>query len=262
MSFEMDLSDRTAIVTGGSRGIGRQLARSFADAGADVVVAARTESGIEDTLEEIRDYGVEGLAVPTDLRDPADIHQLVDETIENLGVPEILVNNAGVNLPAPLLDQSIEDVNAIIEVNLRGTFLLTQRVARELRTREVDSGRIINISSAGTHLGIPPMTVYSSTKSAIDGLTRGFAAELARDGVTVNSVSPGLTRNKRTEALIEEKDIHNVDGIPLERLAEPEEVGNLCVFLASDLAQYITGEDITMDGGVELTATLYTSLWE
>lgn len=260
MSVEIELSGHTVILTGAGRGIGRRIATRFAEAGANVVAAARTESEIRDTVEHIESMGAEGLAVPTDLRSVSDIDNLVDRATERFGPADILINNAGANLTNPPFEQTIEEIETMLDVNLKGLFLLSQRYGQTIREHAPsDGGRVINISSISASVGVPQMTLYGGTNAGINGITRGLASELARDGVTVNSISPGLVRVDRTENLIEEKgeDIYDFDRIPLGRVGDPDDIANACLFLASDLASYITGQELLVDGGVSFTAGLY-----
>lgn len=255
--MEIDMRGRTALITGAGRGIGETLSIEFAKRGADVVAAARTTEEIEETVEAVEALGVDGLAVPTDLRSVEDIDGLVDETLEAFGLPDVLINNAGANLSASTLTRPLEEVDTMIGVNIRGAFLLSQRYGLEVRESGRESGRIINISSIHGRLGTPSRTVYATTKAGLFGMTRGLAAELAPDGVTVNSVSPGLTRVGRIERLIEEEDRYDLGKVPLGRLARPEDIAYGCLFLASDYADYVTGIDLPIDGGVLMTAGLY-----
>lgn len=258
MGIELDLSGRTAIVTGAGRGIGERIATHVAAAGADVVLAARTKSEIEATAEDVEAEGVSALAVPTDLGDPDDIDRLVEATVGTFGAPEILINNAAANLANDPMEQSIDEVDTMLDVNLRGVFVLSQRVANAMLDGDVDAGRIVNVASVAGHVGIPAMTVYSGTKAGLYGITRGLAAELSSHGITVNSVSPGMIRVDRIEQLMAEKgDLYDLDRIPVGRLGDPEEIADACVFLASDRAGYVSGEDLRVDGGVAITAGLY-----
>jgi len=146
----------------------------------------------------------------------------------------------------------------MLDVNLCGLFLLSQRVANAMLDADVDSGRIVNISSVVGHVGVPAMTVYSGTKAGVYGITWGLAAELSPHGITVNSISPGMIRVGRIENLMEEKDeLYDLDRIPVGRLGDPEEIADACVFLASNRTKYVTGEDLRVDGGVVITAGLY-----
>lgn len=258
--IDIDLSGQTALVTGAGRGIGEEIANRFAQAGADIVAVARTESEIEETVEQVEaDHGVEGLAVPTDLAEEDEIDALVDESVDTFGVPEILVNNAALNLAGPLLDMPIEDVDAMLAVNLRGLFVLTQRWSREFRAEAPGHGRVVNIASATSHLGVPRMTLYSGTNGGVRSVTRGFASELADDNVTINTVTPGLIGIDRIEDLVEEQgdEIYDLDRIPMGDLGDPEDIANACLFYASDLADYVTGTELVVDGGVTFTAGLY-----
>lgn len=259
MAIELDLTDRTAVITGAGRGIGAVIATRFATAGANIVAAARTDSELAETIEHVKERDVEGLVVPTDLRNHDEIETLFDRTVEEFGTPEILINNAAANLPALPLEQTLEEVDEMLETNLRAVFLCSQAYARRFREAPAESGRIINISSVSAQVGIPAMTLYGGTNAGIYGVTRGFAADLANNGVTVNSVTPGLVRVERIERLIEDQgsEIYDFDRLPLGDLADPEDVANACLYLASDLAGYVTGEDLRVDGGVEFTAGLY-----
>lgn len=256
--METDMHGRTAIVTGSGRGIGEEIARQFAVSGATVVAAARTEHEIEGTIEEVRAEGADGLAVPTDLRDANEVDRLVDRTVEAFGVPDVLVNDAAAHIAGDVLDRTDDETDAMLDVNVRAPFLLSQRFAQERIDAGEDGGRIVNLSSIVGDVGVRGMAVYSATKAGVHGLTRALAAELAPHGITVNSVSPGLTRVSRIERLLEEKgELYNIDGIPLNRLAEPGDVADACRFLASDAAAYVTGVDLPVDGGVRMTAALY-----
>lgn len=258
--MDIDLSGSTAIVTGAGRGIGSVIAPTLAEAGANIVAAARTASEIEATAEHVEsEYGVEALAVPTDLKSFDEIDALVDEAVETFGAPDILINNAAENLPNLPPEQTLEEVDLMLETNLRAVFLLGVRFGEAFRDSSNDTGRIVNISSLTAQLGVPAMTLYSGTNAGVYGVTRGLAAEYARDGINVNAVTPGLIRIERIEQLLEDRgdEIYDLDRIPLGRLGLPQDIANACLFLSSDLAGYVTGEDIRVDGGVGFTAGLY-----
>lgn len=258
MALELDLAGRTAIVTGAGRGIGAVIATRIAAAGADVVLAARTQRELEATADAVQEEGSDALVVPTDLADVDDIVHLVDETREAFGTPQILINNAAANLAADPLSQPVEDVDTMLDVNLRGLFVLSQQAANAMVDDGIESGRIVNVASVVGHVGVPAMTVYSGTKAGVYGLTRGLATELAPHGITVNSVSPGMIRIDRIERLMAEKgELYDIDRIPVGRLGRPGEIADVCAFLSSDLASYVTGADIQADGGVAITAGLY-----
>lgn len=250
----IDLDGHTAIVTGSGRGIGREIALTLAKAGADVALAARTESEIEAVAEQAADHGVESIAIPTDLSQVSEIDALVDQTIEQLGKPTILVNNAAANLPGDPAEQPLEEIDTMMNVNFRAVFLLSVRFAEEFRDSEHDAGRIITISSITGPRGNPSMIVYGGTKTGVYGLSRGLAAEYAEDGITSNTVSPVTTRSERVEHVLEEKDLHDLDGVPVGRWGQPEDVANVCLCVASDHFGFVTGEDIRVDGGAGVTS--------
>lgn len=250
----MDLSDEVAIVTGAGRGIGRTIATTFARAGADVVAAARSTDELDSTVAAARNLGVEAVAVPTDLREAAEIEALVETAVDRLGVPTVLVNNAGVNLAAAPAAQTLEEIDEMLAVNFRAVFLLTVAVGEAIRASARDHGRVVNLGSLSGPRGNPHRTVYGGTKTGLFGLSRGLAAEYAADGVTVNTVSPVTTYVERVEAVLEAGDSHALDRIPLGRGAYPEEVADACLFFASEHASFITGQELRVDGGASLVA--------
>ncbi|KXB08531.1 hypothetical protein AKJ56_01035 [candidate division MSBL1 archaeon SCGC-AAA382N08] len=255
----MDLLDQVAIITGSSSGIGRVIAKRMAEAGANVSIAARRLNLLEELAEEIEEEeGTKALPIKTDMAEPSDIDNLVEETMDEYGKIDILVNNAGVNLAGgDPLEQSRESTMKEVKINFTGLYILSQEVAKKMLEREY--GRIINISSIAADVGIPGMTVYGGTKKGVRGLTQALAIHLARHGINVNSISPGLTKVKRIEKVIKEKgdEIFDLERIPKERLARPEEIADTAVFLSSELSEYITGVNINVDGGVQYTAGMY-----
>lgn len=263
--MDVRLDGKTAIVTGSGRGIGEEIAYEFAAAGATVVVTARTESEIEATAETIREQGGSGRAVPADLTDMADIDSLLDETLDAYGTPDILVNNAGVLFTHDFTDHSdvtdhLDEIDTMLDVNVRSVFLLSQRYAEVFRESSLGSGRIINVSSILGHVGVNGRGIYSGTKSGLHGLTRSLAVELASDDITVNSVSPGLVAVDRIEDVLEdEPERFNIEDIPAGRLGTPSDIAYTCLFLASDRSEYVTGQDILVDGGAAITSSLYNT---
>lgn len=258
MNVEFDFSGTTAIVTGGGRGIGEGIAGAIGAAGANTVVTARTASEIDATVTAIESAGGTAAAIEADLRSEADIDRLVDETLDRFGPPAVLVNNAGTNVQASLLTRDVDDVDTMIDVNLRAVYLLSRRFAEEYVKADLDRGRIVNIASIHATQGIPRRVVYSGTKAGVYGLTRGFAASLARNGVTVNSISPGMIDVERvSENLGTAEDDKHVEEIPVGRLGTTDDIAGVCLFLLSDLADYVTGADIVVDGGVTFTRRPY-----
>jgi NAD(P)-dependent dehydrogenase (short-subunit alcohol dehydrogenase family) len=258
--LSVDLSDSTALVTGASQGIGEEITYHMAESGANVVGAARSEENLQDTIDTAEaEYGVEGLAVPTDLQEEVEIEALLEEAIAEFGVPDILVNNAGVFPVGPALEMDTEDIDLMLDVNNRAVILLTMKWGQAYRESDLESGRVINISSVFNNVVSPTLLVYGSTKLHVRGITMGFAAELARDGVRVNSVSPGIidSGDWGREGLEEFPFIGDLDRIPVGRPGRTDDVANACLYLASDAAEYMSGADILIDGGVSYTAGLY-----
>lgn len=262
--MEFDLAGQTAIITGAGLGIGEEIAHTFAESGANIVAAARTESEIAATVEDVEnEYGVEGLAVPTDLRDADETEALVKHTVAEFGQSEILINNAALNLTNSPAEQTMEEVDAMMDVNFKAVFALTQRWREQFVQSAAENGRVINISSNSALFGIPAMTAYGGTKSGVLALTHGFAATMAQEGVTVNAVVPGLTKVGRIEELLEKQEggeieqIHRLEEHPLKRAAEPEEIAFAALYFAHELAGYTTGTSLLADGGLEVTRPLY-----
>jgi glucose 1-dehydrogenase len=229
------LEGKTALVTGASRGIGRAIAFSLAQAGASVAVAYR--SGAEEAEALAREIG--GSAIQSDVSDPESARALVEEA----GDLDVLVNNAGVTVAKPVLELGAEDVEKIFGVHVRGAFLLAVAAAKEMRKQ--GSGVIVNITSVHEHVPRHGFALYASAKAALGMLTRSLALELAPDGIRVNSVAPGAIATERNE---EADDLR--DEIPLGRPGSPEEVAEVVAFLASDGAAYITGASILADGAM------------
>jgi len=257
--MSVDLSERTAFVTGAGRGIGKAIAVQFAAAGADVAAVARTRSELEATVDAVESHSVRGVTVEADLRDETAIQRAVDETIDALGVPNVLVNNAGVFLASPPDEQSTSEIDHMLTLNLRAPLLLSRRICREIVQSGAEVGRVINVASNVAATAVPAWTAYGSTKAGIQGMTRGLAVAFADEGITVNSISPGTTRTPAVEEVIEEMgdELYDFDRHPMGRIGEPEDVADVCLFLASDLARYVTGEDILVDGGVSITSGFY-----
>jgi len=247
--MEFSLEGKTALITGGSRGIGRAIALGFAEAGADIAVASRKLPDLEKVAEEIRKTGRRGLAVPAHIGRMEDISNLVTKVKEEFGRIDILVNNAGVN---PTMESALgvneRTWNAIMNVNLKGLFFLSQAVARVMK--EQGGGCIINVTSAA---GIRPhiVPVYSISKAAVIMTTKVTALEWAKYGIRVNAVAPGLIKTRFSEALWnnEETREYLLNRTAMKRVAEPEETVGAMLYLASDAAQFVTGTTLSVDGG-------------
>ncbi|GAB4459205.1 MAG: 3-oxoacyl-[acyl-carrier-protein] reductase [Armatimonadaceae bacterium] len=252
MSGIFNLEGKAAIVTGagrGGRGIGRGIALALAEAGADVVITARTNiPDAEAVAEAVRETGRRGVAVACDVTQAESVENLFEKAVAELGKVDILVNNAGITKDTLLLRMTDEAWDAVIESNLKGTFLCTRNAAKRMLKQK--SGRIINITSIMGQIGNPGQANYSASKAGIIGFTRTVARELGGRGITVNAVAPGFIETQMTESIGDQVREGILEKIPLGRLGSPEDVGAVVAFLASPAAAYITGQTITVDGGM------------
>ncbi|OAN46857.1 beta-ketoacyl-ACP reductase [Chloroflexus islandicus] len=248
----LDLSGRVAIVTGGSRGIGRATAERLAASGATVVVNYRgNAAAAEATVAAITAAGGKALAVQGDVSQPADVEQLVKTTLEQFGRIDILVNNAGITRDNLLLRMKESDFDEVIATNLRGVFLCTRAVLRPMTKQRF--GRIINITSVIGLIGNAGQANYAAAKAGIIGFTKSTAREMASRGITVNAIAPGFIETEMTDALNEETRKAILATIPLGRFGQPAEVAGLICFLASDAGAYISGQTLTIDGGMVMS---------
>jgi len=242
------LTDKVAVVTGGSRGIGRATALALADAGASVVVNyARSSTAADDVVAAIAAQGGSAIAVQADVSDPAQAETLIKAATEKWGRVDVLVNNAGITRDTLLLRMKPEDWQAVIDLNLSGVFYCTRLVSKLMLKQR--SGRIINIASVAGLMGNPGQANYSAAKAGVIGFTKTVAKEMAARGVTVNAVAPGFIKTDMTGELANTEEI--LKYIPLGRYGEAEEVAGVIRFLAADpAAAYITGQVLTIDGGM------------
>ncbi len=248
----LDLSGRVAIVTGGSRGIGRATAERLAASGATVVVNYRgNAAAAEATVAAITAAGGKAIAVQGDVSQPADVEHLVKTTLEQFGRIDILVNNAGITRDNLLLRMKESDFDEVIATNLRGVFLCTRAVLRPMTKQRF--GRIINITSVIGLIGNAGQANYAAAKAGIIGFTKSTAREMASRGITVNAIAPGFIETEMTDALNEETRKAILATIPLGRFGQPAEVAGLICFLASDAGAYISGQTLTIDGGMVMS---------
>jgi len=244
------LSGRVAIVTGGSRGLGEEMAEGLAEAGAALMICARREQWLAPTLERFKALGFRVDGMVADVSDPANVQAVVDKTIASYGRLDILVNNAGVSWGAQPEEMPLDKWQKVIDINLTGAFLFAQAAGREMLKRNY--GRIINVASiAGLHAAVdgPHYAAYAASKAGLMGLTRELAASWGRQNIRVNAIAPGFFRSRLADPVlpIAEPSIKATSPIP--RIGAEGELKGVCVFLASDASNYITGQTIVVDGG-------------
>ena len=245
------LSGRTALVTGGSRGLGLEIAEGLADAGAHVWITARRAQWLDPALEHLRQRGARADAVACDIGDPAQVETLLAHLAAQGVAIDILVNNAGLTWAAPPEAMPIERWRQVLDVNLTAAFLLARGLAPGMRSRGF--GRIVNVASVaglvGTPSGLMDAVGYSTSKAALIGLTRDLAVKWAPDGITVNAVAPGFFRTRMSEALIDRAADAIVASTPMGRIGHEGELKGAVMFLASPAASYVTGQVLAVDGG-------------
>lgn len=245
----MRLSGKVALVTGSARGIGRSIAELFSAEGAIVVVNdVGSDAGARETLAALEAAGGKGSVEMFDVSDAAQVDAGVKNILQLHGRIDILVNNAGITRDNLLLRMSEEEFDAVVRVNLKGTFLLTKMVTRHMIKQR--SGKVVNISSVVGMMGNAGQSNYAAAKAGIIGFTKSIARELASRNVTANAIAPGFIKTAMTEALPEAVQNAFLAQIPLGRFAEPREVAELALFLASDASSYITGQVIGINGGM------------
>ncbi|MHB8781161.1 MAG: glucose 1-dehydrogenase [Candidatus Geothermincolia bacterium] len=247
------LEGKTAIVTGGSRGIGQSIAEALAEMGATVVLASRKIEALNQVKDKITAAGGKADAIAAHLGKLDELDALVNETLERYGGIDILVNNAATNpVFGTCMDIQLEAWDKIMDVNLRGMFFLTQAVGKVMVEKQ--SGSVINVSSEAAYCPSPGLGVYSISKAAVNMLTKVFAQEWAPNKVRVNGIAPGLVQTKFSQALWVDEGIRQIalSGIPLGRLAQPDEMAGMAIYLASDASSYVTGQTFQVDGGREI----------
>ena len=245
----MSMTGKTAVVTGGSRGIGRAICLELARRGANVVFSyAGNTAAAEETLAALKELGVEARAVQGDVADASAVKTLMDTAVKELGGLHILVNNAGITRDNLAMMLKEEDFDAVIATNLKGAFLCMKAAARPMMKAKY--GRIINLSSVVALRGNPGQINYCASKAGIIGMTKSLAKELGGRGITVNAVAPGYIATDMTAALPEAAREAMLASIPVGRAGKPEDVADAVAFLASDEAAYITGQVLSVDGGM------------
>lgn len=244
------LKGKTVIVTGASQGIGESIALGMAEAGANVVLAARSVDKLNGVAAKIEAMGVKCIKVKTDVQKKQEIEAMVQATVDEFGTVDCLINNAGINLVKPALDITEEEWDSVIDTNLKGYFLCSQAAGRVMIKN--GGGSIINNASIFGLRGFINLSAYIASKGGVVQLTRGLAVEWARHGVRVNCIAPGYTLTEMTKRDIEANPAilkFNLRKIPMNRGGEPREISDAMVFAASDAASYMTGQIIAIDGG-------------
>jgi NAD(P)-dependent dehydrogenase (short-subunit alcohol dehydrogenase family) len=249
MGDRFDLSGKVAIVTGGGKGIGKAIALGLAEAGAKVMIAARTQAEIEAVAGEIRSRGGEAAWRVTDVSLNEQVEALVKATVETFGRLDLLINNAARSFLRPLLELREDGFDKIFDTNVKGTFLLSRAAAKVMK--EQGGGRIVNITTVGAVRGGVMMGAYHASKAAVKMLTMCMAAEWAPYNISVNAVGPGLTRTHFSQPIWSNPELERqiVMRIPKGRLAEPQDIVGAVLFLCSDSAGFITGQSLYVDGG-------------
>jgi 3-oxoacyl-[acyl-carrier protein] reductase len=247
----MKFEGKTALVTGGSRGIGRAICLELAEGGANVVLCyAGNEAAAQETVQAVEALGAKALAVHCDVSDAAGVDGLVKAAVETFGRIDILVNNAGITRDNLLMRMSEADFDQVVAANLKGAFLCMKAVSKLMLKQRY--GRIVNLSSVVALRGNAGQVNYAASKAGIIGMTKSLAKELASRGVTVNAVAPGFIETDMTAALPEAARTAAQGSIPMNRLGGPEDVAKAAAFLAGDGAAYITGQVLAVDGGMSM----------
>lgn len=245
--MDLKLRDKIIVVTGSARGIGKSIALEFAKEGANVALIDITDAS--EVVEEIKKLGRKAMFVEADVSDMGQVEQMFSKVVEVFGRVDVLVNNAGVTRDAMIQKMTVEDWDIVQNINLKGAFNCSKCAAKYMIEQKY--GRIINISSIMGQMGNIGQANYVASKAGIIGLTKALALELARYGdITVNAVSPGFVNTEMTRKVPEKVMSKFIERIPFHRIAEPEEIAYVVVFLASDLAGYITGQVIAVNGGL------------
>ncbi len=248
------LAGKTALVTGGSRGLGLQMAEALGEQGARIVLSSRKQSDLDEAVAHLKERGIEASAIAADLSNDAHIAPMVEEALKRLGHIDILVNNAGASWGAPAEDYPVEAWDKVMNLNIRSIFLVTQAVGK-LSMIPRKYGRVINISSIAGLAGNPANTIqtiaYNTSKGAVINFTRTLAGEWGRYGITVNSIAPGFFPSKMTKGVL---DALGADALakdaPLGRIGDDEDLKGVTVLFASDAGKHITGQTLAVDGGV------------
>jgi NAD(P)-dependent dehydrogenase (short-subunit alcohol dehydrogenase family) len=244
------LHDRTALITGASKGLGKAMALALAEAGANIALVSRDEAKLNDVAKQIRDAGGRAEVFTADVADEAQVARVLAEFSTRLGPRlDILVNNAGINIRKPLTDFTLAEWRSVMDTNVTSVFLMCRAFIPLMQGRGY--GRILNLTSMMSHISLPGRTAYSSSKTALLGFTRALALELAGEGITVNGISPGVCDTEINAPLMQNAELRAqfLAKIPVGRFGTPTEIAKLALYLCSEEAGFITGTDVVIDGG-------------
>ncbi len=243
------LSGHVAVITGGSRGLGKAIALALGSAGASIALAARDASALGAVADQVRSAGADVASFQTDVTDEAQVTRLRDDVLARFGHVDILVNNAGTNSRRKIEEFSLEEWNRVINTNLTSAFLLCRAFVPQMKGRRY--GRIINMTSIMSHVSIAGRTAYSASKAGLLGLTKALALELAAEGITAVGISPGPFATEMNAPLMQDENVNRqfISKIPVGRWGSVDEVGKLALYICSPDAGFITGTDILIDGG-------------
>ncbi|MCF8104460.1 MAG: glucose 1-dehydrogenase [Desulfohalobiaceae bacterium] len=244
------LQGQVSLVTGGGRGIGRGIAKALAGAGSDLMLVARTKSQLEETAQEITTATGQRVEIMVaDVSQVENLELISTEAQKAFGHIDILVNNAGSNIRKPFFEVTAEDYQMLMDLHLRSAYFLSQQIGKKMSQR--GRGKVINLASLTSKIGIPDISIYGAAKGGVFALTKSLAVELAPYKINVNAVAPGYVRTAMTDPAFQDKERYEamLSRIPLKEFGKPEDIGNTALFLASPASDYITGEVIFIDGG-------------